>query len=90
MLGKLGDMAMAKKLKKVLEEEELIGEAIGGLIKVTLNGNLKIKSVEIDPQILAPENKEKIENAISEAFNDAQGKLQSVMIKKMQSGEISM
>lgn len=81
-------MAKAQQLKKALESEELVGEAAEGMVKVTLNGKLEMQSIEIDPSLLTPENKEKIEGAIQEAFQEASGKLQQVMIQKMQSGEI--
>lgn len=94
MFGKFGDMMKAKeqasKLKSALEQETLEGVAINGMIKVILNGNLEIQSVELDDKILTPENKDQIQNGIKEAFNDAQSKLQQLMIRKISSGEISM
>ncbi len=94
MFGKFGDMMKAKeqatKLKSALEQETLEGVAVNGMIKVILNGNLEMQSVELDEKILTPENKDQIQNGIKEAFNDAQGKLQQLMIRKISSGEISM
>ncbi len=94
MFGKLKDLAAAKKqaseMKKQLEVEEVTGEALNGQVKITMNGNQEIKNVFIDEALLSPDNKEKLESAISEAFAKATKELQMLLMKKMQSGELQM
>lgn len=72
----------AKKLQKELEVEVIDAEKSG--IKITINGNQEIKKVEITDQNLLT-NKEKLENSIKDATNEAIKKVQTVMAKKMQS-----
>jgi nucleoid-associated protein EbfC len=80
----------AHALKKTMSQIEVTGEAVQGMVKVTVDGSKELKKVEIDPQLLTPENKEKIENALQEAFNNCDKELQKEMIAKVQSGEISL
>ncbi len=89
MLDKMKQMQQAKKMQKVLGQEEVTGEAVGGRVKMTMDGNHKIKGIDISSEVLAPENKEQIENGLKEAHENAQKELQALMIKKVQSGEIS-
>ena len=94
MFGKLKDLAAAKKqadeMKKQLGAEEVIGEALNGQVRITMNGNQEIKEVFIDEVLLSPDNKEKLEEAIGEAFAKVNKELQTIMIRKMQSGELQM
>lgn len=53
-----------------LAQEEVTGEAGGGLVKVTLNGQYQAKRVEIDPSLLS-EDKEMLEDLIAAAINAA-------------------
>ena len=71
----------AKKLQKELELEVVDAEKSG--VKITINGNQEIKKVEITDQNILT-NKEKLENAIKDASNEAIKKVQTVMAKKMQ------
>ncbi|MBQ6334666.1 MAG: YbaB/EbfC family nucleoid-associated protein [Erysipelotrichaceae bacterium] len=74
-------MQQAQAMQKQLEEAidkinkmEFEGSASNGLVKVTVNGENKVLSVSIDPQILNPEDKEMIEDLVMIAANDAMAK----------------
>jgi len=86
----LGQLRKAQALKKSMAKIEVTGEAVQEMVKVTVDGSKELKSVEIDPQLLTPENKEQVENAIKEAFDNCDKALQQEMIAKVQSGEISL
>jgi len=73
-----------KKLQSALEGETVAAEAAGGGIKLIMDGNLKISDLKIDPSLLAPDKKEKLENAIKDAHGDALRKMQRVIAAKMQ------
>ncbi|MFC1687949.1 YbaB/EbfC family nucleoid-associated protein, partial [Patescibacteria group bacterium] len=51
---------------------------------VVIDGNQEILSIEIDPELLNPEQKEKLEKGIKEAVNDAMKKIQRTIAMKMQ------
>lgn len=80
----------AKEYKDTMGDENVTGEGGGGIAKVTIDGTNKIQGIELSEDALTPENKDKLEKAIVEAGNDAQKKLQKVMMKKFQSGELKM
>lgn len=78
--------AMQKKMEKANQEivdAEYTGEASGGLVKVTIDGNNKLKSVNISPEIINVDDKEMMESLIIIAVNDATSKLEKTRNDKM-------
>ncbi len=80
----------AKDAQNVLSQETVHADSVGGKINIIIDGNQKIVSLDIDTSLLAPENKEKVEKGVKEAIESANKKLQRVMLKKIQSGELKM
>ena len=80
----------AKELQNNLSEETITSESEGGLIKITVDGNHKIKNIDIDNELLDTEYKEKLENGIKVAYNKATDDVQKMMARKVQSGDINM
>lgn len=78
MKGGIGNlMKQAQKMQEEMQraQEELaratiVGEAGGGLVKVTMNGRHEVKSVELDPTLMN-DDKEMLEDLIAAACNDA-------------------
>lgn len=81
MFNKLKDLSTLKKqaseIQKQLAEESVTAESHG--VKVVMNGNQEVLSVEINPEL----GKEDQEKYLKEAFNDAVKKVQKVMAQKM-------
>lgn len=71
----------AKQVQNTMEEVVATGEAVWGKLKITLNGNQRVLSVEIADELLA--NKEKLQEAVKDAFADATKKVQRDMAVKM-------
>ena len=70
--------AMQKEMEKAaaeINEMEFEGVASNGLVKVVINGENKVQSVNLDRSILNPEDKEMIEDLIMIAVNDAVAKV---------------
>ena len=77
--------AMINKIKKMqremqeaqrrLEESVFTGTAGGGMVKVEATGDKRIISVEIDEDVLNPEDKEMIQDTIVAAINDVMRKI---------------
>ncbi|MBQ6492410.1 MAG: YbaB/EbfC family nucleoid-associated protein [Erysipelotrichaceae bacterium] len=66
--------AMQEQLEKASEQinaMEFEGSASNGLVKVTVTGENRVTAVNIDPEILNPDDKEMIEDMVMIAVNDA-------------------
>ncbi len=73
-----------KQLQSTLSKESTTAESAFGKVKVTMDGTLSIKNVEIDKELLSPDKKEKLQDAIRDAQNDALKKMQRIAATKMQ------
>ena len=70
------------KTKKEIDEKEFVGES--SLVKITLLGTKKVKSVKIDSSSdLEKDDIEMLEDMIMVAFNDATKKIDEETEKKM-------
>lgn len=67
-----------------LEEREYDVSAGGGVINVKINGKKEIMSVNIDPDVIDPDDKETLEDLIVAAVNEAIKKVEAVSADEMQ------
>ena len=75
--------------QKKLDEIEVEGVSGGGLVKIRASAKGRIVGVEIDESLLAPSEKQMLEDLIAAAFNDARGKgdaASSAEMSKMTAG----
>ena len=77
MQAKMADM------QEALEKMFVIGQAGGGLVKVTMSGKFTVKMVEIDPSLLKSDEKEMVEDLVLTAFSDAKSKAEAVASEQM-------
>ncbi len=73
----------AKNIQSELAQESVVVEENG--VSLVMDGNQEILKVEIQDELLAPEKKDKLEQAIKGAVNQAHKKIQRVMVEKMRS-----
>lgn len=73
----------AKELQGKLAQESVTVRTAGDKLVMTLDGNLKMTGLAIDDSLLAVDQKEKLQNAIKEAHEDAMKKMQRIMAMKM-------
>ena len=71
------------QIQEELEGLEILGEAGGGMVKVTVNGKGEISSLKIDPDAVDPEDVEMLEDTILAAIQDAVEKAQKTAAEKM-------
>jgi DNA-binding YbaB/EbfC family protein len=86
----MGMMKAASEMKGKMEAmqaelAELVveGRSGGGMVTVALSGKGEMKGLKIDPTLLKPEDAEMVEDLIVAAFNDAKGKSEAEMQRKM-------
>jgi DNA-binding YbaB/EbfC family protein len=77
---------MQKQMAKA--QEELAGEKVeasagGGMVKVTVTGDLQITSIKVDPSAVDPDDVEMLEDMILAAVNEALRSAQDLASKKM-------
>jgi len=79
--------AMQAKLQEAQEElgrVDVHGASGGGMVNVTMTAKGDLKSVNIDPSLLTPSDKEMVEDLIIAAFADAKAKAERAAAEKMQ------
>ena len=71
----------AAELQKQLEAEKITTESRNGLITITINGSHELLDVKINKE-LTETNKDQIADSFKDAFDQAEGKLKSVLAEK--------
>ena len=77
---------MQSKLAKAQEELGNLaaeGSAGGGAVKVTISGNLEIRSLKISPEVIDAEDVEMLEDLVIAAFNEGLQKAQALQSEHM-------
>jgi DNA-binding YbaB/EbfC family protein len=72
LINKLGEVK--KKMEEVksrLAHILLDAEAGEGMVKVTVNGNREVKSIDISESLLSPDRREELQDLIEVAMNRA-------------------
>ena len=90
MKGNMGNfIKQAQQIKENVEKAqaevasiEVIGEAGGGLVKVTMSGRHEVKRVQIEPAV-ASDDRELLEDLIAAAVNDAVHRVEARVQEKM-------
>jgi DNA-binding YbaB/EbfC family protein len=87
-------MHQAQKLQERLAQaqQELAGLTVeassgGGAVKVTINGQQKIQSVKISPEVVSPDDVEMLEDLVLAAVSEAITKSQELAAKHL--GELT-
>lgn len=85
MFGKFQDMqAKMKEVQDQLDDLHVDAEAGGGMVKVTANGNRKIVSIDLDTDVIDPDDKEMLEDLVVAGVNKALDKAEDAAKEKMQ------
>jgi DNA-binding YbaB/EbfC family protein len=73
----------AKKMQNTLSQESVTVKTAGDKVVMTMDGNLKMTGLAIDPELLSADKKDKLQEAIKDAHADAMKKMQRIMATKM-------
>lgn len=85
MFGKISDMqARMKEAQERLSDVIVEAEAGGGMVKVKANGKRELISIELDRDVIDPDDKEMIEDLVVAGVNKALQKAEEEAKVKMQ------
>ena len=77
---------MQKKMMQAQEElgnTNVEGSAGGGVITVTMNGHREVKAIQINPDVVDPEDVEMLQDMLMAAIADASKKAEELSAAKM-------
>jgi DNA-binding YbaB/EbfC family protein len=75
------------KAQEELKDVVVDASAGGGMVKVTMSGDLELRSLEIDPDAVDPEDVEMLQDMVTAAINEALRAAQEAANNKM--GDVS-
>lgn len=68
-----------QEMQRRLKDIVVTGSSGGGMVKITMNGNMEVKSVSIAPEIVDPEDVGMLEDLVRAAMNSVNRELQESM-----------
>jgi len=74
---------MQERLKKQMTEMRIEATAGGGMVTVVVNGTKQVESIRIDPEVVAKEDVEMLQDLIVAAINDAGRKVDEQLGQSM-------
>lgn len=73
-----------QEMQEELERQEVEGTAAGGMVKAVITGKGTMRSLDIDPSLIDPNDKEVLEDLIVAAVNDAKQKADAITAEETQ------
>lgn len=84
LFGKMNEMQEKMQgMNDKLANETTTAEAGGGMVKVTANGNNKIVKIELDKDVVDPEDTEMLEDLVVAGVNKALDQAEDMKKEKM-------
>lgn len=71
------------KLQEELAEKTVESSSGGGMVRVTANGRQQILSIQIEKEVVDPDDVEMLQDLIMAAINDALAKAQEMVSSEM-------
>jgi hypothetical protein len=86
--GKMMKQVQQAQVKMAEVQEELKNETVeasagGGMVKVVMTGDMQVRSVEIDPAAVDPDDVELLSDMVAAAVNEAVRAAQELAANKM-------
>lgn len=75
--------ARIAKIQEGLAQKTVEGSSGGGMVQVTVNGQLAMTAVKIDATVINPEEKEMLEDLVLAAVNDGMRKARDMISNEM-------
>jgi DNA-binding YbaB/EbfC family protein len=71
------------KAQEQLKEEIVEASAGGGMVKVTMTGDMSLREIKIDPEAIDPEDPELLQDMVTAAVNEALRSAQELAASRM-------
>jgi DNA-binding YbaB/EbfC family protein len=71
------------KAQEQLKDETVEASAGGGMVKVTMTGDMELRSIEIAPEAIDPEDPELLQDMVTAAVNEALRSAQELAASRM-------
>jgi DNA-binding YbaB/EbfC family protein len=75
-------LTIMNELQEFFEKKEVSGISGAGLVKIVLNCKYEVKMINIDKNLLVPDDVKILEDLITAAFNDAKQKIESIIAEE--------
>ena len=72
------------KAQEDLKNETVEASAGGGMVTVTVSGDLEVRGIKVDPEAVDPDDVEMLQDMITAAVNEAMRSAQELQARKMQ------
>lgn len=90
-LGGVGDLikqaqeiqTRLAQVQQVLASKSVEGSAGGGMVRVSVNGQLALSSIKVDPAVVNPQETEMLEDLILAAVNEGLRKAREMVSEEM-------
>jgi DNA-binding YbaB/EbfC family protein len=79
-------MAQQQQAQEALKSERVEASAGGGMVKVTMTGDLHLEAITIDPDAVDPEDVEMLQDLVTAAVNEALRQVEELAASKMGGG----
>jgi hypothetical protein len=70
---------MQEQLQQQMEQTEVEASAGGGMVSVRMNGNKRLLSIDIDPEVVSGGDREMMQDLIVAAVNEAARRVDDAM-----------
>jgi nucleoid-associated protein EbfC len=71
------------KAQEQLKDETVEASAGGGMVKVTMTGDLQLREIKVSPEAIDPEDPELLQDMVTAAVNEALRSAQELAANKM-------
>ncbi|HYM14858.1 MAG TPA: YbaB/EbfC family nucleoid-associated protein [Dehalococcoidia bacterium] len=84
MMAKLAQMqGRLVKAQADLSEKRAEGTSGGGAVHIVLTGGMKVDSLNVDKEVVDPDDVEMLEDLLTAALNEVLGKVQSLQMSQL-------
>src|SRR3954451_855356 len=80
-------LAAQQEAQEALKSEKVDATAGGGMVKVTMTGDMRIETLAIDPDAVDPEDVEMLQDMVVAAINEAVRKAEELQQSKLGDAE---